>query len=60
MHPESEFYIGTYGTEDVFVFQQHGRGISFAHTTYDKNGELEYAGCGSEKGFFIKDCITGL
>ena len=61
MHPQSEFYIGTHGEKDVFVFQQQrGRGVSFAHTTYDKNGELEYSDCGSKKGFFIKDCLAGL
>ncbi len=60
MHPGSDFYMGIYGEKDVFVFQQYpgGGGGSLTHTTYDKNGELEYGKCGVEEGYIIKACNT--
>ena len=56
MHPDGEFYIGTYGEKEVFVLQQHSRGVSFTHTLYDSKGTLAYGGCGEKQATFIKEC----
>ena len=58
MHPGSEFYLGTFGEKDVFIFQPYRGGGSFTHTTYDKSGEIEYGACGTEKGYMIRACDT--
>ena len=58
MHPGSEFYLGTFGENDVFIFQPYRGGGSFAHTTYDENGEVEYGRCGMKEGYYIKSCDT--
>ena len=56
MRPDSDFYIGVYGEEDVFVLQQHPRGVSFTHTVYDSKGTLVYGNCGEKPADFIKEC----
>ena len=56
MYPDSTFYLGTLGEQDIFIFQPHPKGASLTHTTYDATGEVEYGKCGAERGYMIRAC----
>ncbi len=55
--PGEDFYMGAFGDDQAFVLQlwsPHGV-VSLTHTSFDKNGHLNYDGEGS--GDYTRECL---
>lgn len=56
--PGESFYMGRFGDNQALVLQLQpplGTAVSMTHTSFDKNGVLNYGGKG--KGSFTRECI---
>lgn len=55
--PGEDFYMGSFGDNQAFVLQlwpPHGV-VSLTHTSFDKNGRLNYGG--ESRGGFTRECL---
>ena len=55
--PGEDFYVGSFGDNQAFVLQlwpSHGV-VSLTHTSFDKNGRLNYGG--ESRGGFTRECL---
>jgi len=53
--PGESFYMGRFGDDQALVLQFHQRGVSLTHTSFDRNGVLNYGVKGD--GDFTRECM---